>query len=132
MIVTEADAVELLCPMKQTLDRMMNCDGTRCMAWRVAKVADRAFLIAQNSMAETVADADGAADGAPVPSSWTFSPYDGDNPAGWVESDNSAARRNTGYCGMAGRIASVDVDAVLSPEFMRRLRDAVDFAQGRE
>jgi hypothetical protein len=37
-----------------------------------------------------------------VPPSWEFSPFDGDNPAGWIEPTEEAHERLVGYCGLAG------------------------------
>ena len=81
------------------------CIASRCAMWRWLPITSptngaRRFYSASNVNAETEAEA------GPRPSAcdgWEFCPcpFDGE-PAGWIESHESADSRREGYCGLAG------------------------------
>lgn len=74
------------------------CRGPECMAWVETHRAERAVVVCQGN--ETAVEEPPRPEG--VPSSWVFFPYeeaDGD-PAGWVETEDTASLRNRGCCGL--------------------------------
>jgi hypothetical protein len=96
----------MLCPfLSAARHEAVRCIGAACACWRTAppvtpETGARLVFTADNVMARSEEDAGPRP--AAVPDSWEFSPFDGDNPAGWIEPTEEAHKRLVGYCGLAG------------------------------
>jgi hypothetical protein len=81
---------------------LCNCIASQCAMWRFEGVPSRLWrphLANEHETDASKAVAPKAFEG------WEFMPYDEDenDRAGWIEPEEMAAARRTGYCGLAGK-----------------------------
>jgi hypothetical protein len=93
MIVTEQQAKQKLC-----LNGGGRCEGSFCMGWRWSDVAIRYRVrLCNDVLAEHEPDRP-----IDLPHDWKFCPTEDGEPSCWVEPEDEAQKRRTGYCGRAG------------------------------
>jgi hypothetical protein len=83
----------------------VSCIEDECACWRTVppttpETGAQMMVAAENPAAKRQEDAGPRP--ATVPPNWEFVPYDGENPAGWVEPPESARKRAIGFCGLGG------------------------------
>lgn len=97
MILTESQARDRHCP-----HTLVGCDASDCMMWRWAEPVRLRFTMAPDEF-NTIGENDPEPPRpSHVPASWTWCPCVED-PAGWVEPNESAMARRCGFCGLAGK-----------------------------
>lgn len=106
MLLTKDDATKKWCPLARSeYYSACKCIADGCAMWRWTTITNpsngaRRFQVADNPTATSEKEAGLKPAGC---SDWEFSPSTEHDPAGWVEPENSAAKRRQGYCGLAGK-----------------------------
>jgi hypothetical protein len=96
----------MICPfLSGRRHEAVKCIGNACACWRIApprtpENGAQRGTVADNPLATREEDAGPRP--PTVPDSWRFFPFDGENPAGWIEPTEEAHKRLVGYCGLAG------------------------------
>jgi len=96
----------MICPfLSGSRLEAVKCIGDACACWRIAppvtpETGAHRFIVAENALATREEDA--GPKPSMVPESWQFSPFNGEDTAGWIEPIEEARKRLVGYCGVAG------------------------------
>ena len=102
MIVTEKEAVQLLCPHlndQAFYSPYLGCRGSACMMWRWdAHCHRRTYYVAGDARATKEPERP-----VEVPANWEWMPSVNRDPACWIEPMVEAQSRWRGYCGLAGK-----------------------------
>ncbi len=89
-----------LCHRTLANDTFETCEGPRCMAWRWGRMPENRRMSNYSQRRATTEPERPAY----VPASFIFVPFDevDGTHAHWLETDEEAEARRTGYCGLAG------------------------------
>jgi hypothetical protein len=101
MFKTEAQAAEAWCPERVKAEFPEHCAGPGCMMWRWATPPAYRRVSIPPRLEDAMSEAEPTRPES-VCETWKWSPPDAD-PGCWVEPEEEAAARRTGYCGLAGK-----------------------------
>lgn len=99
-MMTKDQAMEKICPLLNRLCIVNECAMWRWMPAFGVENGAQEYVCAQNANAESEHEAGSKPERC---KGWEFCPCDVDNPAGWLEPEETAQKRRKGYCGLAGK-----------------------------